>query len=537
MQEGGITRLQRTSSSASDGSVKTSFESILGLLVLASVGIASCSSDEGGSSAANGKGGASGAGGKGGATGGGGATSTGGDGGKGGQGGKGHAGTAGSGGEAGDGGPECDATATPDSAPCLVSDDYAIFVAPAGNDDDAGTMAEPLATLTKAVEVAAGTKIVIVCNGEFDEEVLIGAGARVYGGFDCSDWQRAADVAPLFQPSGAGPALKIDGVEDPVVIEGVDFAVGDALGDGATALAAVVNESAAVTLRGVTLTAGAGTAGLFGTNPGFQFAGINLSGIDGTQAMGGSNAACACPGGATTTRGGGGAPEQAGSDGLPDYDGPGGEAGLAGVVCSPDGVGRDGAPGPSGGDAAGATTYGTLSNLLWTPATGGDAENGQPGQGGGGGAGRPAGGGGSGGCGGCGGKGGTGGGGGGASIGILSVASSLTLEASVIQTASAGNGGSGAPGQQGMQSGGVAGDGFGLDANVGCHGGVGGIGGKGGGGGGGAGGISVGVVHVGAAPTVSDTMITVGSAGLPGEGGAGTNDGIEGVAQEILSLD
>jgi hypothetical protein len=72
-----------------------------------------------------------------------------------------------------------------------------------------------------------------------------------------------------------------------------------------------------------------------------------------------------------------------------------------------------------------------------------------------------------------------------------------------------------------------------------CPGGNGGLGGDGGAGGGGAGGVSVGVLWKGAmAPTVTvDTTITNGKAGTSGIGGVpGTNNGIAGVAQKVLSL-
>jgi hypothetical protein len=69
-----------------------------------------------------------------------------------------------------------------------------------------------------------------------------------------------------------------------------------------------------------------------------------------------------------------------------------------------------------------------------------------------------------------------------------------------------------------------------------CSGGQGGKGGNGGSGGGAAGGISVGIVWQGtSAPTQTDVTFTEGALGTKGIGGsAGTNDGIDGVAQDVL---
>jgi hypothetical protein len=71
-----------------------------------------------------------------------------------------------------------------------------------------------------------------------------------------------------------------------------------------------------------------------------------------------------------------------------------------------------------------------------------------------------------------------------------------------------------------------------------CAGGNGGQGGRGGHGGGGAGGISVGVAWAGDfEPTVEETAITFGVAGVAGIGAdPGNNDGIAGVAQEVLEV-
>ena len=172
-------------------------------------------------------------------------------------------GRSGAGGEAGIGGGDCDDVKSPTEESCLVSDEFAVFVSPNGDDNNDGTQGTPLASLTKAVEVAAGDKLVLVCDATYNEHVSITAGARVYGGFKCTDWSAEA-AKPLFKPTTAGPALKIDGVADEVLVEGVSFEVGDAVAAGGTALTALVNASPKVTLRSVSLKAGKGKAGANG---------------------------------------------------------------------------------------------------------------------------------------------------------------------------------------------------------------------------------------------------------------------------------
>ncbi|HKY38435.1 MAG TPA: hypothetical protein VJN18_20975 [Polyangiaceae bacterium] len=452
-------------------------------------------------------------------------------------------GTAGSSGSSGDagsgggGGGDCDVTASPAAEACLVSDDYAVFVAPDGSDDAAGTQAAPFASLTRAVETA-GDKLVLVCSGNYDEHVSVTAGVRVFGGFACDDWSSVADK-PLFKPTTAGPALSIDTVTDEVLIENVAFEVGDAVAAGATALTAVVNASANVTLRAVLLTAGKGKAGASGTLTSFTFP--DRSELDGNNAngtTGGQPKVVECPGAAETSGGIGGAAApggQSGGPGTPDLAGPGGEGGTPGSDCVA-GVGRNGGNAPDSPAAAGASVLGALTPVGWSSGSGGDGQNGSPGQGGGGGASSKTGGGGGGGAGACGGAGAKGGQGGGGSIAIAVLDSTVSIDASELVTNDAGGGGGSVAGQPGDKDEGGFG---GLQAAGACSGGSGGLGGNGGAGGGGAGGISVGVLWQGdVAPTVSaNTTIVNGEAGAKGTGGsAGNNDGIAGVSQKVLEL-
>lgn len=459
-------------------------------------------------------------------------------GGKSGSGGSSGTSSGGDGGAGGTGG-SCDTTKSPTEEACLVTDDYAVFVSPDGDDDaNDGSQGAPLASLTKAVEVAAGAKLVLVCDATYDEHAVVTVGARVYGGFKCTDWT-AEDGKPLFKPTTTGPALKIDSVDDEVLLQGVSFEVGDAVNAGETALAAIVNQSPKVTFRSVSLKAGKGKTGANGALTMFTYPAADaLNGNPENPAtMGGAEKICSCQTALMSVGGLGGPPSSAGtagSKGLPDHG-----AGVAGtpVSCGSGGTGQDGNDAPAPSPASGAKTLGDATPTGWNATGGVDGATGSPGQGGGGGASRNnLGHGGGGGCGGCGGNGGTAGKGGGGSIALLAVGSQVALDASSLVTADAGNGGSGASGQSGQPQVGVGGGT--VSALNSCPGGVGGKGGDGAAGGGGAGGISAGIVWKGAMqPTVSaDTTITTGKAGVKGNGGVpATNDGIAGVSQKILA--
>jgi hypothetical protein len=450
-------------------------------------------------------------------------------------------GTGGMAGEGGAGGGECDATKTPTEEACLVSDDYAIFVAPDGDDGNAGSKDAPLASLTKAIEVAAGDKIVLVCSGSYDEQVTITAGAHIFGGFKCADWSPDTSKA-LFKPTTSGPALMVNTVADELLIENLGFEVSDATASGATALAAIVNASPKVTLRSVSLKAGKGKTGANGTLTGFAFpdAGSLNGNPESSAGTGGAGKTCMCQATLSSTGGIGGSPivgGQSGSKGQPDLGGGLGGDPAAGD-CGAGSTGKKGTDAMPREASAGAVALGTASASGWQPSSGIDGLTGSPGQGGGGGASLNASGhGGGGGCGGCGGNGGTAGKGGGGSIALLAVNSPMVVEASTLTTADAGSGGSGAAGELATAD---VGAGAGVVSSLNsCPGGNGGKGGAGGAGGGGAGGVSAGIVWNGLmAPTVSvDTTITIGKAGTKGAGSVpGTNDGIAGVAQKVLPL-
>ncbi|MCA9598184.1 MAG: hypothetical protein KC776_32955 [Myxococcales bacterium] len=466
----------------------------------------------------------------------GGASGTGGSGGTSGTGGQG--GQAGVGGTAGSDGGSCDTTKSPTEESCLVDDQYAVFVDGTASTSGDGSKATPFKTIAEGV-AAAGSKLVLVCNTNYPEHLSITSGVKLYGGFKCSYWSADAGQRAVVAPTTSGYALEVDSVSGTVAIDGLELDAMDGAADGESSIAAFVHGSSDVRLDGVKLVAGKGKAGKAGVVVPFTFpTQAELDGHNATGIPGGTVNPCDCPSGAQTIGGAGGsAPSQSGGNGSPDLGG--GQGGTAGspTDCGNGGTGKTGANATPPSPAAGASSSGTLtSSSGWSPTSGSNGTAGGPGQGGGGGASTTAGGGGGGGCGGCGGAGGPGGGGGGASIALLVVDSTVSVGAtSELISSAAGAGGKGAAGQGAQPEFGTHGNGSGPA----CDGGNGGKGAAGASGGGGAGGISVPVVWKGTtAPVIaSGATLTPGTKGSKGVGGsAGTNDGVDGIAQATLEI-
>jgi hypothetical protein len=479
-------------------------------------------------------------------------------------------------GHAGDGGPPrpCNATQTPVENPCVISDAYGVFVAPAasGGSDSTGngTRTRPYATLgTGLAKAVAASKRIYACGASYPEALSVGAaldGVQAYGGLECpiaadggvadagtvdsatGPWSytgKAATVAPLTE----GLALDVEGLTKGAHFEDMVFVAqaADPLHAGESSIAVMVNASSGVSFVRGGATAGDGSTGATGAPPATNWCPTATQAGTGSGGYptGGSAGVCVCPIFGSSTGGVGGnaaatvsSPGQPGADGggvplptsiVPPYDGVGAVGFLPGPPeqgCGRGDVGANGAA--QAGGPMGAV--GTLSSTGWQPALAGAGSPGDPGQGGGGGGGDlpAAGGGGGGGAGGCGGNGGAGGGGGGASFAISIVSSAVDLHAVTLLTGSGGPGGSGAAGESG-QRGALGGGG------AACGGGFGGAGGGGSGGGGGAGGPSVGVVWTGTpAPAIDGLSATAtlmslagpstfsgGSSGMGGTGGAG----------------
>ncbi len=481
--------------------------------------------------------------------------------------------------ESGADGSTCDPTKTPSEAPCLIDEQFGVFVSPRGNDSGMGTKAAPYKTLAKALGAAhAAMNAVYACDdgSGFNEQLVIDAtldGVRLYGGFRCTDWSYStARRAIVRAPSTT--AVKINQLTTGVLIQDFSFRAADAMAKGDNSVGLFVSESHGVRLSRVTITAGMALGGespVAITSP----AGVGAPGNKGNDAcqiaQGPPGATTGC--GGETSGGGAGGPGanttgQNGGNGIDGSSAPlvasplgqGGKGeGAAGSLtpwsCASveTGLGQIGAAGIDGASGIGAITNATLDAMGCRSTAGIPGKDGHIGQGGGGGGGAKApsvcgdaasptgASGGSAGAGGCGGKGGGGGGSGGSSIAVASFNSDLSLDACDLVAANAGNGGNGAAGQRGGigGDGGRGGMGAGTSRNA-CSGGKGGDGGNGGAGGGGAGGHSLGIAYVGTKPMVNGGMTTVGTAGLGGNDGAGQitgpGAGAAGKAQPILEI-
>jgi hypothetical protein len=430
---------------------------------------------------------------------------------------------------------------------------FGVFVSTAGSDNNAGTMASPVATLGHAMDLAkAAGKRVYACGGTYaSENLVVGAsrdGVSAYSGLDCSvmPWTYNASKVATVAPTAAGYALRVTGLSTGVSFEDFGFVAQPGAAAGDSSIAVFISGPSHVVLRRCAVQAAGGAPGADPSPLGP--AAPAPSGNPGTLGSGGDakpNPAC------TMSIGGAGGPPSSNDGGQNGNDGKDGQPGApnhgsaAAQDCGNGSSGKNGSTGSVGGSGAGASSWAALSASGWTPSAGEPGVPGAVGQGGGGGASLDSsGGGGSGGAGGCGGTGGAAGTGGGSSIALLAYQSSVDLEACTLQAASAGRGGNGAAGQVG-QARGLHGNGFGAA----CPGGNGGVGGSGGPGGGGAGGLSAGVIWSGTAPTISGASVptattlpnvSLGALGASGKDGAGsstgTGSGKPGIAQAVVQL-
>ncbi|WP_437579110.1 hypothetical protein [Sorangium sp. So ce887] len=428
-------------------------------------------------------------------------------------------------------------------------------------------------TLAEALQLAAQiedtqARRVYACDETFEEPLTVTAGVTLYGGLDCdAHWQWGeAKKTTLTAPPGVVPlTMRAEGetvrLEDLHVIAPSIAAMADA---GTSAIAAIAERCAVDVVR-CTFEAGDAAPGARAAAP--PQPARPPQGNAGNPACSATIVSTVSPlpetcGTADPSddssggRGGHGFQDRGtygitGSPGAEDNPN-GGEYLVAGGTCTQGGPGRagdSGAPGP------GALGIGQLSSAGYTGSPGRDGQHGKTAQGGGGGGstrgnsecpgtteqGGASGG--NGGAGGCGGAGGRGGSPGGSSIALVSVNATLTFRDGVQLIArDGGRGGDGAAGQDGGPGahGGPGGRGS-PDAFVanGCDGGQGGQGGSGGRGGGGQGGHSLGLAFLGTPDTIPSLEGVTVQLGLPGTGGAGSDDqnrGDAGKASGILDF-
>ena len=139
-----------------------------------------------------------------------------------------------------------------------------------GSDCNAGTMASPLQTIQTGIALAASTtlKQVYVSVGSYTGPVTLNDGVSIYGGYDASQgWQRALTNVTLIQSPTAAPAVSGNALVSPAEIQLFTIQSLDTTTLGASSYAVrFTGSNGVITLRGDTIDAGRGGAGIAGFN-------------------------------------------------------------------------------------------------------------------------------------------------------------------------------------------------------------------------------------------------------------------------------
>jgi hypothetical protein len=430
----------------------------------------------------------------------------------------------------------------------------AVFVAPTGQNSNAGTRTAPLLTINAGIAkaLALGVAGVYVQQGSYPERVVVAPSVGVYGSYSSTWTTRSASTPSTI--IGGPEAVFANGATNVHLqllrIQGV----ADASDRSVYGIRAISGSS--LFLEGVVVTAanaaagqsapnmGPGANGAPGSNGQAGSCNSNTGGLGGAGAPGGGGFAGGAGGngGYNTAPGANGfaGPAGGGSGGA---GGPSGDPGLPGANGF---NGVDGMPGPNGNGAPNNTS---LAGIVWAGGIAGnglfgnDAKGGGGGGGGGGqdtcflcgsdGMGNGGGGGGAGGRKGNGANGGTSGGG---SFAVYLWGSSVTITGGSLTSGNGGAGGAGGVGGAGGLGGfGGMGSTACNETGAGGNGGRGGNGGSGGHGGGGAGGPTVALFAGGGSTQgASGTTFSTGSAGAGGTSAGGpASSGAPGLDQNF----
>jgi hypothetical protein len=438
-----------------------------------------------------------------------------------------------------------------------------------------GLVIHPVRTLAHALVLASatgdgycdGTCDVLVATGTYDvgaAPVDLIQGVDIHGGYVGAGWNHTGLVeATLITGSSGTAVLRASGLTEDTVVSFLRVQGATMTTPGESSTAMLVQNTPTIDrlqLRYVEIVAGRGGPGANGAAGGVVACAECQGGAGGVGWIRGDYCECDSAGK------GGFAGAATAADGFTcPSPGAGGTIGN-GANCSPSGscscnTAGMGNPGQRGGHGVSASpggapagdTLGRFTGSAWSADPGGNGRDGSRGAGGGGGgtggtdrrqtpcpAARVCGGaGGAGGSGGCGGVHGTGGGAGGASLGLVLIASQVTLDHMTVFLGRGGDGGSGGGGGNGAVGSIVPADGLlGYENNSGgCTyrggtGGTGGLGGFGGGGSGGAGGNggpSVAIALVGLTAQLNGTAPAYNYAGaLGGFGGTYGLGGLRG---------
>jgi hypothetical protein len=439
-----------------------------------------------------------------------------------------------------------------------------------GKNSNPGTKLQPKKTIQAGIDTAFGDlnrDQVLVAGGTYSEVINLRNSVQVWGGFNpSSEWSVSSSNKTII--SGHSPAVVATNINSATNLGRMTILAVDAGAPGASSIGIRVKNSTGLSLLGLSIEAGDGSAGKNGSN--------GISGAKGTVGHSGSSgcypsnsplcdnqwADNSCPGFAAGANNGGltcgGRGDGVGNmavEGqwspaiIPSWDGInqgepsccykmkgssfGGWAGVMGAGVGKNGSdGAQGVEGSSGSNGKGGNGSGSQTSYGWKGNHGSNGLAGSDGCGGGGGGmgatkkdkwwcDSKGGGGGGGGSGGRGGKPGTGGTAGGGSVGLLLYQSPVHVVACKIISGKGGKGGKGGNAGSGGNGGkgGNGGSGY-SGSGTGGKGGKGGRAGDGGAGGGGSGGISVGVLSSpGYMPVLEGVSFTTGQGGQGGAPG------------------
>ncbi len=266
-----------------------------------------------------------------------------------------------------------------------------------GKDTDPGTSDKPVATLAKAVQLAAEKGHIYACTQTFAENLVVTAGLKLYGGPDCNQsWlYSGSGGTPTVIAPAAGIPLVLTSSADGARLRGFQFVAPSGGAPGGSSIAVLATGVTGV-IESSQLLSGDALAGAPGSDASPDANGPTSDGALGGDAckatsqiaaLGSTNLCGDSTGGAggvgglsTGGKGGAGGPGAGGQGGAGD---PG-----SGWTCASGGDGYSGADAGKGASGPGGSTLGKLAADGYHGADGGNGESGNPGQGGGGGGGR-----------------------------------------------------------------------------------------------------------------------------------------------------
>jgi len=277
----------------------------------------------------------------------------------------------------------------------------AIFVAVTGNDANAGTRQQPMATVVAAIAKAfvSFKTHIYISEGIYLGRVSLSNNISLFGGYSAANgWARSAAYVSTIRngtpQNGRLTAVEGANITSPTVVDRLSIETLSTALAGVSNYAMHCNGCSALTLKNSVLLAGSAGAGAAGT--------IGAQGANGSNGLVGGGGSCDgnTPGAAGGNGGGSSCGRTGGTGGKGGDFGanagaiggsgaggtPGGGGGAGGDPGQAGGTGTTGASG-SGGNNGGGGVGGAVMSAFWQGSPGAAGTAGTPGNGGGGGGG------------------------------------------------------------------------------------------------------------------------------------------------------